>query len=178
MPTGLYDIPSWATNETRSLAKLSGVEKLFEPQYMALETGVERGENLVVAAPTGSGKTFIALVAIVNGLARRGGRAFYLVPLKSVAYEKYSSFSILARMGFRVKISVGDFREGPPEAPVTIATYESSTASSESPPVLLAMPRLSSLTRSTTSRTRRGGRYWRASYPGFSPTLGRRRSWV
>ncbi|GBF09562.1 ATP-dependent DNA helicase [Aeropyrum pernix] len=124
MSKGLYDIPSWATIETRTLAKLAGVERLFEPQYMALQAGVEKGENLVVAAPTGSGKTFIALVAIVNSLARAGGRAFYLVPLKSVAYEKYTSFSILERMGLKLKISVGDFREGPPEAPVVIATYE------------------------------------------------------
>ena len=121
---GSFDIPPYVTDATKRLLGLLGIRRLFEPQYLALSRGVERGVNLVVASPTGSGKTLISLIAIANRLLSVGGKAYYLVPLKSVAQEKYSDFRVLESMGLRVKISVGDFREGHPDAEVIIATYE------------------------------------------------------
>jgi len=119
----LEPVPEWVTPRTRRLLSLLGIEGLFPPQREALERGVERGRSLLVAAPTGSGKSLVALIAIANALAE-GGQAFYLVPLKSIAQEKFRDFKVLESLGLRVRVSVGDYSEGAPEADVVIATYE------------------------------------------------------
>ncbi len=119
----LEPIPETATIHTRRLLSLLGVEGLFPPQREALERGVERGQSLVVAAPTGSGKSLIAMIALVNAL-QGGGQAFYLVPLKSIAQEKYRDFRALEALGLRVRVSIGDYSEGAPDADIVIATYE------------------------------------------------------
>jgi helicase len=120
----LEPIPESATRVTRRLAELMGYRGLFPPQRAALDAGVERGESVLVSAPTGAGKTFIALVAAANAVEREGGRAFYVAPLRSIAQEKYREFRVLERLGLKVKVSVGDYAEGPPEADVVISTYE------------------------------------------------------
>ncbi|MEM1873857.1 MAG: DEAD/DEAH box helicase, partial [Acidilobaceae archaeon] len=75
---------------TARLLEILGYRELFPPQRQALEAGVESGHNLIVAAPTASGKTLIGLIAIVNRLyEKRDRRAVYTVPLRSIALEKY-----------------------------------------------------------------------------------------
>jgi ATP-dependent RNA helicase HelY len=52
---------------------------------------IESGESVVVAAPTGSGKTLVAEVAVHLAL-ERGRRAFYTTPLKALSNQKYGDF--------------------------------------------------------------------------------------
>lgn len=52
---------------------------------------VERGESVLVAAPTGSGKTEIALAAIRRAVAN-GHRAFYTAPIKALSNQKFEEF--------------------------------------------------------------------------------------
>lgn len=52
---------------------------------------VLQGENLVVFAPTSSGKTFIGEMAAIHA-AEQTRKVFYLVPLKAMAHEKYEEF--------------------------------------------------------------------------------------
>ncbi len=134
---GLEPLPEGASKVTRKLAELLGYKLLFPPQAEALRAGVERGESILVAAPTGAGKTFIALVALANAVYREGGRAFYTAPLRSIAQEKYAEFRVLERLGFRVRVSIGDYTEGPPEADVVITTYEKMDAMLRGHPRLL-----------------------------------------
>ncbi len=49
---------------------------------------LDAGEHVVVAAPTGSGKTVVAEYGIERALAR-GGRAFYTAPIKALSNQKY-----------------------------------------------------------------------------------------
>jgi ATP-dependent RNA helicase HelY len=49
---------------------------------------LDRGVNVLVSAPTGSGKTLIANYAIAAARAR-GERAFYTTPLKALSNQKY-----------------------------------------------------------------------------------------
>ena len=56
-------------------------------QEAALEA-VERGRSVVVAAPTGAGKTLVAEGAVEMCLGR-GGRAFYTTPIKALSNQKF-----------------------------------------------------------------------------------------
>jgi ATP-dependent RNA helicase HelY len=57
---------------------------------------VDQGENVLVSAPTGSGKTLIATYAIERQLDT-GQRSFYTTPLKALSNQKYHE--LVARYG-------------------------------------------------------------------------------
>jgi len=88
-----------------------GFVELNPIQQASIEAGLLDGENLLIAAPTSSGKTLIAeLAAIHHALHRKG--AFYLVSLKALAEEKYSLFRRFWTAGdeqiLRTAITTGD----------------------------------------------------------------------
>jgi len=98
-----------------------GYDDLYPPQRAALEAGVVDGNSLVVASPTASGKTFIALMAIVSALKRsHSAKAFYTAPLRSIAGEKFREFKrVLEPFGYRVGLSIGDY-----ELPARLDSYD------------------------------------------------------
>lgn len=85
--------------------------------------------NLLVQAPTTSGKTFIGEMAAVQAALRRK-KAVYLVPLKALAEEKWADFrQKYAPYGIRVIVSTrdrrefdGDFENG--RFDIAVAVYE------------------------------------------------------
>ncbi|MHC4606013.1 MAG: DEAD/DEAH box helicase [Planctomycetota bacterium] len=66
---------------------------------------IEKGHSLVVAAPTGAGKTVIAEYALEKCLDE-GGRAIYTAPIKALSNQKFRDFT--ARYGDRIGIKTGD----------------------------------------------------------------------
>lgn len=84
-----------------------GITDLNPPQQKAVDAGLLNGEDMIVASPTASGKTFIAELAMVEKAVKEGKTAVYVVPLKALASEKYEDFSDRYE-DLNVKISVGD----------------------------------------------------------------------
>jgi helicase len=69
-----------------------GIRELTPPQELAIEKGLLKGKNIVVASPTASGKTLIAEIASVNSILSTGKRAIYIAPMRALASEKYNEF--------------------------------------------------------------------------------------
>ena len=78
---------------------------------------LQSGQDVIVAAPTGAGKTYIFELLIEGGYA---GKAVYTVPTRALANDKRLEWS---RKGWNVGIATGDRSENP-DAPVIVATLE------------------------------------------------------
>ncbi|MBD3156129.1 MAG: DEAD/DEAH box helicase [Candidatus Aenigmarchaeota archaeon] len=90
--------------------KEQGIKKLYDPQKKSLKKGLLDFKNQVVAAPTASGKTFIATLAAIKKLTNERSKVIYLVPLIALAGEKWNYYKkLFSKSGFRVAISTGDF---------------------------------------------------------------------
>jgi len=104
----------------------NGIDKLNPVQKQAIEKGLFTDKNLVVVAPTASGKTLVGEMALVKK-AYEKKIGLYLVPLRALASEKYYDFKKLEKLGFRIGISTGDY-ESPAEYlgryDIIVATYE------------------------------------------------------
>ncbi len=88
-------------------------------QIEALESVLE--QDVLVSAPTGSGKTWIALEAAKRLLAK-GYRLWYATPLKALSNSKLEEFGKALGEG-NVGILTGDRKENP-DAPVIVGTTE------------------------------------------------------
>eukprot|EP00820_Chromera_velia_P012047 Cvel_22986.t1-p1 / transcript=Cvel_22986.t1 / gene=Cvel_22986 / organism=Chromera_velia_CCMP2878 / gene_product=DEAD-box ATP-dependent RNA helicase ISE2,, putative / transcript_product=DEAD-box ATP-dependent RNA helicase ISE2,, putative / location=Cvel_scaffold2318:14581-30482(+) / protein_length=1151 / sequence_SO=supercontig / SO=protein_coding / is_pseudo=false len=80
-----------------------------------------KDENVIVAAPTGSGKTVVGELAMWRALAM-GKRVIYTSPLKALSNQKFADFCRLFGED-RVGLLTGDTAIRP-EAPVTVMTTE------------------------------------------------------
>ena len=80
----------------------------FTPiQRKCLEAGLLNGKSLLACAPTASGKTLVATMAICNTLGK--GKAIYLVPLKALGNDKLREYrKLLEKSHFSVTLSTGD----------------------------------------------------------------------
>lgn len=81
--------------------------KLNPIQEKSINAGLLEKRSLLVCAPTASGKTLVATMAISKMLGV--GKSIYLVPLKALANEKYKEYQGLLRgMKYKVVMSTGD----------------------------------------------------------------------
>src|SRR6187401_1613802 len=96
--------------------------KPFKPDDFQLEAlAALEFEDVLVTAPTGSGKTWIAREEI-RRLLSNGQRAWYTTPLKALTNSKYQEFS--DEFGAeRVGILTGDRKENS-DAPLIVGTTE------------------------------------------------------
>jgi superfamily II RNA helicase len=124
---GAINLPPSSGNYGRELRELLaglGTPKTspLKPDPFQLEalTALET-EDVLVTAPTGSGKTWIAREEI-RRLLEVGKRAWYTTPLKALTNSKYAEFS--EEFGSeRVGILTGDRKENS-DAPLIVGTTE------------------------------------------------------
>lgn len=97
--------------------------KPFEPDVFQKAAGINlySGNDVLVTAPTGTGKTAIALYAITKNL-KEGGRTFYTTPLKALSNEKFLDFQRIFGKE-NVGLITGDTKINT-EAPVIVMTTE------------------------------------------------------
>ncbi len=90
-----------------------GFTQLYPPQSDCIREGLLEGTSLLVSAPTASGKTLIAIMAMISYLSKNSGKIIYLSPLRALAAEKLTEFKKLEKMNFgrkiQVAMSTGDF---------------------------------------------------------------------
>jgi helicase len=93
--------------------KSEGLTKLYPPQAESVKAGLLKGKSVLVSAPTASGKTLIATLAIISYLSKNKGKVIYLSPLRALASEKFIEFKKLEQLSIgnkiKVGISTGDF---------------------------------------------------------------------
>lgn len=101
------DLPKKAID----LLKSQNYSVLYPPQEDTIKAGLLDGKNILVAAPTASGKTLIAMLAMMSQLKQKKGKIVYLSPLRALAAEKFAEFKKLEKVfgNIKVQISTGDF---------------------------------------------------------------------
>lgn len=106
----------------------NNIYELRDIQKEAVSKGLYFNKSFLVVAPSGSGKTLIGELCILNSVFRKYGKAVYLVPFKALASEKYIYFKKnYERFKIRTELSIGDIDVDDKElqkADIIITTYE------------------------------------------------------
>lgn len=86
---------------------------MLEIQEKAIQEGLLKGENLLIIAPTSSGKTLVGeIAAVINAYNMK--RCIYIVPFKALAEEKYEDLNDKYgkdKLDIKIIISNGDRKE-------------------------------------------------------------------
>lgn len=93
--------------------KYARFSSLTPIQEKAVQNGLLEGKSELICAPTASGKTLVATMAICNTLQK--GKSIYIVPLKALANEKFKEYQkLLENTGYKVIMSIGDIDSDSP----------------------------------------------------------------
>jgi len=123
-------VAKYSNKQIQSLRKefLRGIgvpkKEVFKPDDFQLEAieALKNGADTLVVAPTGAGKTYIAVEAIRETIVS-GGRTVYTAPLKALSNSKYSEFKRKFEPEHSVGLLTGDRKiEG--DASIVVATTE------------------------------------------------------
>ncbi|MFC7200930.1 DEAD/DEAH box helicase [Halospeciosus flavus] len=82
-------------------------EEFNRMQREALPAVLDADENVVASAPTGSGKTALAELAICKTLSE-GGTALFVAPLRALTNEKESEWERFEDLGYSVYVVTGE----------------------------------------------------------------------
>ncbi|XP_051922360.1 activating signal cointegrator 1 complex subunit 3 [Hippocampus zosterae] len=122
MPIGFEEKPIYIS-ELDEIGQLvfKGMKRLNRIQSLVFETAYNTNENLLICAPTGAGKTNIAMLTVLHEIRQHlqpGGvikkdefKIVYVAPMKALAAEMTNYFSKrLEPLGITVKELTGDMQ--------------------------------------------------------------------
>ena len=97
---------------TKSLLEESGISKPTPPQAEAIPL-IANGENVLVIAPTGSGKTEAAILPLIDRMIqdtdRQGISLVYITPLRALNRDLLKRLQVWSsKLGFTVEVRHGD----------------------------------------------------------------------
>ena len=96
-----------------TLLKEQNIFKLRPSQEKSIKLGLFKNrKNQLVCSPTGSGKTLVAELGMLDEILNRKKRVIYIVPLKALASEKFKEFKEMYSDKFNVRIAIGELQEG------------------------------------------------------------------
>jgi len=91
------------------ILKAQGILEFRPSQEKSIRAGLfSNFNNQIVCTPTGSGKTLVAELAMLDSILNYKKKVVYIVPLKALASEKFREFKETYSDLFIVKVSVGD----------------------------------------------------------------------
>ena len=110
-----------STQTAESLGQFSALYPfpLDDFQIAAIETFMQ-GDSVMVAAPTGTGKTVVAEFGVYESF-KRGGQVIYTTPIKALSNQKFRDLRVI--YGDQVGLLTGDVTENS-RAPVLVMTTE------------------------------------------------------
>jgi ATP-dependent RNA helicase HelY len=118
-------VPGTTSGETEVESELTAFQALYDFGFddFQLEAcrALAQGHGVLLAAPTGSGKTVVGEFAVHLALAR-GGKCFYTTPIKALSNQKYGDL-VRRYSAARVGLLTGDNAING-DAPVVIMTTE------------------------------------------------------
>ncbi len=98
-------------NNIQEFLKKQNILNLRPSQKKSIEKGLfENNNNQIVCTPTGSGKTLVAELAMLDVILNKKQTVIYIVPLKALASEKYKEFFENYSNDFKVRISIGEIK--------------------------------------------------------------------
>ncbi len=113
------------SDAVKSAFSSRGIEKLYRHQAEGIRLARE-GKNIVVVAPTASGKSEIYMSAIIDA-ALKGENSLVVYPTKALSRDQLKRFEQFALFGIRAEIYDGDtpqskrekIRKSPPQILIT-----------------------------------------------------------
>lgn len=133
--------PATATPEISSLTSFGFPAEILDAWSKEIPTlnnlqlaaindfGVLRGQNLLVSAPTSSGKTLIGELVALHGAPRRR-RSIFLLPMRALVNDKFQQFRrVYDPVGIRTVRATGEYSDDVPDViagryDICLMTYE------------------------------------------------------
>ncbi|MDE1851714.1 MAG: DEAD/DEAH box helicase [Candidatus Micrarchaeota archaeon] len=100
-------MPKLLPKEVIDVVGKRGISQLTPPQRLSVEHGLLDGRNFVVSAPTASGKTLIAEMAMMRSVIWDRKKAVYIAPMRALVSEKFTEFKE-SYPNVKTAMSIGD----------------------------------------------------------------------
>lgn len=105
------DIFEQIPSNIRPFLEKQGLKELRPSQEKSIRNGLFTNQNnQLISAPTASGKTLVAELAMLDTVFNHKKKAVYILPLRALASEKYKEFRKLYGEDLKIRISIGDIQ--------------------------------------------------------------------
>ncbi len=84
MPRSIDDLSPFLDEEVIDVLRENNYSEVWDDQWDCIQKGLVERKNVFIGLPTGSGKTFPALLSIIDTVLKKRGKAIYIVPLRAV----------------------------------------------------------------------------------------------
>jgi len=106
------DVFDLIPDKIKEFLEKQNISSLRPSQEKSIRKGLfKNNHNQLVVSPTGSGKTMVAELAMLNNIFLKNQKVIYIVPLKALASEKYKEFRELYGKEMNVRMSIGEIAD-------------------------------------------------------------------